>query len=78
MTTTERDTTLTTAAPQPQLGIRRTDLQRHDLNVPGREVIQVRVDIDPGVVAPKHSHPGKRSSMPLKACWSISSRASRR
>ena len=59
MTTTERDTTLTTAAPQPQLGIRRTDLQRHDLNVPGREVIQVRVDIDPGVVAPKHSHPGE-------------------
>src|SRR5215207_5692961 len=57
MTTTERDTTLTTAAPQ--LGIRRTDLQRHDLNVPGREVIQVRVDIDPGVVAPKHSHPGE-------------------
>ena len=40
-------------------GITRTDLQRHDLSVPGREVIQVRVDIAPGVVAPRHSHPGE-------------------
>ena len=40
-------------------GITRTDLQQHDLSVPGREVVQVRVDIDPGVVAPKHKHPGE-------------------
>jgi quercetin dioxygenase-like cupin family protein len=40
-------------------GIRRTDLQRHDLSVPGREVVQVRVDFAPGVVAPRHSHPGE-------------------
>jgi quercetin dioxygenase-like cupin family protein len=44
-------------AQQP--GIKRTDLQRHDLSVPGREVVQVRVDFAPGVVAPKHSHPGE-------------------
>jgi quercetin dioxygenase-like cupin family protein len=44
-------------AQQP--GITRTDLQRHDLSVPGREVVQVRVDIAPGVVAPRHSHPGE-------------------
>ena len=44
-------------AQQP--GIKRTDLQRHDLSVPGREVIQVRVDIGPGVTAPRHSHPGE-------------------
>src|SRR5215207_7359583 len=44
-------------AQQP--GITRTDLQRHDLSVPGREVIQVRVDLAPGVVAPRHSHPGE-------------------
>ena len=25
----------------------------------GREVVQVRVDFDPGVSAPKHSHPGE-------------------
>ena len=40
-------------------GTRRTDLQRHDLSTPGREVIQVRVDFDPGYVAPRHTHPGE-------------------
>ncbi len=44
-------------AQQP--GIKRTDLQRHDLSVPGREVIQVRVELDPGVAFPKHTHPGE-------------------
>jgi quercetin dioxygenase-like cupin family protein len=44
-------------AQQP--GITRTDLQRHDLGVPGREVVQVRVDFAPGVGFPKHSHPGE-------------------
>ena len=44
-------------AQQP--GIRRTDLQRHDLSAPGREVVQVRVDFDPGVAFGKHSHPGE-------------------
>ena len=47
------------AARAQQTGIKRTDLQRHDLSVPGREVIQVRVDIAPGAVAPGHSHPGE-------------------
>ncbi len=42
-----------------QGGIKRTDLQRHDLSAPGREVIQVRVDFDPGYVAPMHTHPGE-------------------
>jgi quercetin dioxygenase-like cupin family protein len=42
-----------------QAGPKRTDLQRHDLSAPGREVVQVRVDIDPGYVAPKHWHPGE-------------------
>jgi quercetin dioxygenase-like cupin family protein len=40
-------------------GLTRTDLQRHDLSVPGREVIQVRVDFAPGATAPRHSHPGE-------------------
>ena len=44
-------------AQQP--GIRRTDLQRHDLAAPGREVIQVRVELDPGVEFGRHSHPGE-------------------
>ncbi|TIP09192.1 cupin domain-containing protein [Mesorhizobium sp.] len=42
-----------------QLGTNRTDLQRHDLGIPGREVVQVRVDLAPGVLAPNHSHPGE-------------------
>jgi quercetin dioxygenase-like cupin family protein len=42
-----------------QAGIKRTDLQRHDLSVPRREAVQVRVDIDPGVAFGKHTHPGE-------------------
>jgi len=44
-------------AQQP--GTKRTDLQRHDLSIPGREAIQARVDIGPGEVAPRHRHPGE-------------------
>ena len=42
-----------------QSGVKRTDLQRHDLSVPGREVVQVRIDIAAGVTAAKHNHPGE-------------------
>jgi quercetin dioxygenase-like cupin family protein len=42
-----------------QSGTKRTDLQRHNLSAPGREVIQVRVDFAPGYVAPMHTHPGE-------------------
>jgi len=34
-------------------------LQQCDLSIPGREVIQTRVDIDPGAAFPKHMHPGE-------------------
>ena len=47
------------AAQPQQLGVKRADLLRHDLGVPGREVVQVRVDFAPGAVAPGHSHPGE-------------------
>ena len=40
-------------------GTKRTDLQRHDLSVPGREAIQVVVELAPGVLSPKHTHPGE-------------------
>jgi quercetin dioxygenase-like cupin family protein len=46
-------------AQAQQAGTRRTDLQQHDLSVPGREVVQARVDFDPGAAFPKHSHPGE-------------------
>jgi quercetin dioxygenase-like cupin family protein len=42
-----------------QPGVKRTDLQRHDLSVPGREAVQVRVDLAPGVAFGKHTHPGE-------------------
>ena len=47
------------AAQSQQPGVKRTDLLRHDLGVPGREAVQVRVDFAPGAVAPEHSHPGE-------------------
>ena len=47
-----------------QAGAKRTELQRHELSMPGREVIQVRVDLDPGYVFPQLTHiRAKRSSM---------------
>jgi quercetin dioxygenase-like cupin family protein len=42
-----------------QPGIKRTELQRHDLSVPGREVIQSRIDFAAGSAFGKHSHPGE-------------------
>ncbi|MFL5550195.1 MAG: cupin domain-containing protein, partial [Gemmatimonadaceae bacterium] len=47
------------AAQAQQPGSKRTDLQRYDLSIPGREVVQVRVDFDPGYVAPRHTHFGE-------------------
>ena len=45
------------ATQQP--GVKRTDLQRHDLGVTGREVIQSRVELAPGVAFGRHTHPGE-------------------
>lgn len=45
--------------PAQQSGTRRTELQQHDLAMPGREVIQVRVELDPGVTFGEHWHPGE-------------------
>ena len=46
-------------AAMGQTGIKRTDLQRHDLGTSGREAIQVRVDFAPGAAFGKHTHPGE-------------------
>lgn len=54
------------AAQPQQPGIKRTDLLRHDLSVPGREVVQVRVDFAPGVAFGKHSHPGEEIAYVLE------------
>ncbi|MER8967202.1 cupin domain-containing protein [Mesorhizobium sp. M0808] len=56
-------TGLTLAVAQPEEarlgGVQRIDLLRNDLSISGREVIQVLVQFAPGVVAPRHSHPGE-------------------
>src|SRR5262245_25153630 len=40
-------------------GVSRTDLMKNDLSIKGYEVVQSRVDIEPGVTSAKHSHPGE-------------------
>jgi len=42
-----------------QGGIKRIDLQRHDLSAQGREVVQTIVELDPGVTSSRHTHPGE-------------------
>ena len=44
-------------AQQP--GLSREMLQRADLSAPGREVLMARVEIDPGAVVGRHTHPGE-------------------
>src|SRR5580658_6201335 len=53
-------------ARSQQTGITRTELQRHDLSIPGREVVQVRVDFPSGVAIPKHRHPGEEVAYVLE------------
>lgn len=50
---------LSASAASAQSGITRTDLQRHDLSVPGHEAIQVRIDFEKGHAFGMHSHPGE-------------------
>jgi len=57
------------AARAQQVGSRRTELQRHDLSIPGREVVQVRTELDPGAVAPRHTHPGEEIIYVLEGSW---------
>jgi quercetin dioxygenase-like cupin family protein len=47
----------TTIQGAPELW--RTDLQRQDLSVHGREMVQSRVDIGPEAPLVKHTHPGE-------------------
>lgn len=46
------------AQPRPS-GTTRTDLQRYDLSIPGREVLQALVSFAPGASFPRHKHPGE-------------------
>ncbi|MBB4802694.1 quercetin dioxygenase-like cupin family protein [Flavobacterium nitrogenifigens] len=40
-------------------GVKRIDLQKHDLSTPGKEMVQARIDFDGHSAFGKHSHPGE-------------------
>lgn len=42
-----------------QSGVKRTDLQRHDIEAVGYETIQARIDLESGKTVAMHSHPGE-------------------
>ncbi|SDP53100.1 Cupin domain-containing protein [Mucilaginibacter sp. OK268] len=51
--------TISTSASAQQQGVKRNDLQRHDLSIAGYETVQARIDFEPGAPAIKHKHPGE-------------------
>jgi quercetin dioxygenase-like cupin family protein len=46
--------------------LQRTALLKNDIGAAGYEVVQVRVDFTPGLLAPKHSHPGEEVAYVLE------------
>ncbi|WP_286967379.1 cupin domain-containing protein [Flavobacterium sp. UBA4854] len=40
-------------------GVKRIDLQKHDLSTPGKEMVQARIDFEGHSAFGKHSHPGE-------------------
>ncbi|MBP2445205.1 cupin domain-containing protein [Rhizobium leguminosarum] len=56
----------TAVAAHAEQPLQRTDLVRSDIDMPGHEAVQVRVDFAPGVLAPKHSHPGEEIGFVLE------------
>jgi quercetin dioxygenase-like cupin family protein len=50
---------LPTNASAQQNGIKRTDLQRHDLSIAGHETVQARIDFDAHTAFGMHAHPGE-------------------
>jgi quercetin dioxygenase-like cupin family protein len=58
-TTEDRSSSASGGAVRQAPGLYRTDLQRQDLSLPGREVVQSRVDISPEAPLVKHTHPGE-------------------
>ena len=51
--------TFISASASAQLGSSRVELQRHDLSISGREILQVIVNISEGQTASRHKHPGE-------------------
>lgn len=46
--------------------LQRSALLKNDIGAAGYEVVQVRVDFTPGLLAPKHSHPGEEVAYVLE------------
>jgi len=42
-----------------QSGVKRIDLQRHNIEAAGYETIQARIELEPGTAVGMHSHPGE-------------------
>ena len=59
MSTTHQHSNIPGTAVEFAPGLWRTSLQRYDLSVPGREMIQSRVDIEPDSPPVRHTHPGE-------------------
>ena len=59
MSTTQEHGNIPSTAAEFAPGLWRTSLQRYDLSVPGREMIQSRVDVEPGSPTIRHTHPGE-------------------
>jgi len=57
--TDDRPAGVSTTAKEAAPGLWRTDLQEHDISVPGREVVQTRVEITPDSPPIKHYHHGE-------------------
>ena len=47
-------------------GLKRTELQDRDLSIPGKHVVQARVEFDPGAAVGRHTHPGEEISVVLE------------
>ncbi|PWB25998.1 cupin domain-containing protein [Flavobacterium sp. HTF] len=57
---------ISASATAQQSEIKRTLLQQHDLNIPGKEAIQATIDFGAHTAFGKHSHPGEEIIYVLK------------
>ncbi|HEX8603325.1 MAG TPA: cupin domain-containing protein [Pseudoduganella sp.] len=57
---------LSTGAHAQVAGLGRADLLKEDISLPGKELVQVRVDFGQNVKAPRHSHPGEEVAFVLE------------
>ena len=59
LSTIQEHSSIPSTAVEFAPGLWRTNLQRYDLSVPGREMIQSRVDVEPDSPPIRHFHPGE-------------------